>query len=249
MPELPIPGYTQVLACAPRVWRDVTIVSMRGSASQTHCHDLPVARWCLTAQHDLPPMHSAHHGPPPAAALLSFHTAGRDRLSFGLSPFKKKTNINKTVPYTPAPCEPGSFQCDRKSNAKIMTVWYKTCRHHTNFHCWYDRHTLSLKSSLCGVNELCFGTKQVRLGVITFDECKHAPWSICPSLVRQHGMDGGVFSHTVHALVQLMWHHTVALQCCPPRWWGASSSQVYIQGVCESTLNSNLCTHGVPSKS
>jgi hypothetical protein len=35
--------------------------------------------------------------------------------------------------------------------------------------------TLSLKSSLCGVNELCFGTKQVRLGVITFDECKHAP--------------------------------------------------------------------------
>jgi hypothetical protein len=98
-----------------------------------------------------------------------------DRLSFGLAPFKKKTNINKTVPYTPAPCEPGSFQCDRKSNAKIMTVWYKTCRHHTNFHCWYDRHTLSLKSSLCGVNELCFGTKQVRLGVITFDECKHAP--------------------------------------------------------------------------
>ena len=90
MPELPIPGYTQVLACAPRVWRDVTIVSMRGSASQTHCHDLPVARWCLTAQHDLPPMHSAHHGPPPAAALLSFHTAGRDRLSFGLAPFKKK---------------------------------------------------------------------------------------------------------------------------------------------------------------
>jgi hypothetical protein len=29
MPELPIPGYTQVFACAPRVWRDVTIVSMR----------------------------------------------------------------------------------------------------------------------------------------------------------------------------------------------------------------------------
>ena len=29
MPELPIPGYTQVLACAPRVGRDVTIVSMR----------------------------------------------------------------------------------------------------------------------------------------------------------------------------------------------------------------------------
>ena len=140
-------------------------------------------------------------------------------------------------------------KCDRKSNAKIMNMWYKTCRHHTDFHCWYDRHTQSLKSSLCGVTELCFGTKQVRLGVITFDECKHAPWSICPSLVRQHGMDGGVFSHTVHALVQLMWHHTVALQCCPPRWWGASSSQVYIQGVCESTLNSNLCTHGVPSKS
>ena len=132
-------------------------------------------------------MHSAHHGPPPAAVLLSFHTAGRDRLSFGLAPFKKKTNINKTVPYTPARCEPGSFQCDRKSNAKIMNVWYKTCRHHTNFHCWYDRHTLSLKSSLCGVTELCFGTKQIHLGVITSDECKNAPRTICPSLVRHHG--------------------------------------------------------------
>ena len=105
-------------------------------------------------------------------------------------------------------------------------------------HGWYDRHTQSLKSSLCGVTELCFGTKQVRLGVITTDGCKHAPRTICLSLVRQHGMDGGVFSHTVHALVQLTWHHTVALQCCPPRWWGASSSQVYIQGVCERTLTS-----------
>ena len=116
-------------------------------------------------------------------------------------------------------------------------------------HGWYEKHTYLLKSSLCGVTQLCFGTKQVRLGVITSDECKNAPRTICPSLVRQHGMDGGVFSHTVHALVQLTWHHTVALQCCPHRWWGASSSQVYIQGVCESTLNSNLCTHGVPSKS
>ena len=94
------------------------------------------------------------------------------------------------------------------------------------------------KSSLCGVTELWFGTKQVRLGVITTDGCKHAPRTIGPSLVRQYGMDGGVFSHTVHALVQLTWHHTVALQCCPPRWWGASSSQVYIQGVCERTLTS-----------
>ena len=66
-------------------------------------------------------------------------------------------------------------------------MWYKTCRHHTDFHCWYDRHTQSLKSSLCGVTELCFGTKQVRLGVITTDGCKHAPRTICPSLVRHHG--------------------------------------------------------------
>jgi hypothetical protein len=36
-------------------------------------------------------------------------------------------------------------KCDRKSNAKIMNMWYKTCRHHTDFHCWYDRHTQSLK--------------------------------------------------------------------------------------------------------
>ena len=79
-------------------------------------------------------------------------------------------------------------------------------------HGWYEKHTYSLKSSLCGVTELCFGTKQVCLG-------KNAPRTICPSLVRQHGMDGGVFSHTVHALVQLTWHHTVSLQCCPPRWW------------------------------
>ena len=70
-------------------------------------------------------------------------------------------------------------------------------------HGWYDRHTQSLKSSLCGVTELCFGTKQIHLGVITSDECKNAPRTSCPSLVTQHGMDGGVFSHTVHALVQL----------------------------------------------
>ena len=151
-------------------------------------------------------MHSAHHGPPPAAALLSFHTAGRDRLSFGLAPFKKKNEYqeNGSVHTRFTRCEPGSLQCDRKSNAKIMNVWYKTCRHHTNFHCWYDRHTLSLKSSLCGVTELCFGTKQIHLGVITSDECKNARRTSCPSLVTQHGMDGGVFSHTVHALVQLM---------------------------------------------
>jgi hypothetical protein len=46
-------------------------------------------------------MHSAHPWPPPAAALQSFHTAGRDGLSFGLGPFKKKNEYQQN-PYTPA---------------------------------------------------------------------------------------------------------------------------------------------------
>jgi hypothetical protein len=99
-----------------------------------------------------------------------------------------------------------------------MKMWYKTCSHHTNYHCSHPVGMMDTQKSLCGVNDLFSSTKHIRLGVITTDGCKKAQRTLLPSLVTKRGMDGCKFSHTVHALVQMTWHHTVALMFCPARW-------------------------------
>jgi hypothetical protein len=150
-------------------------------------------------------------------------------------------------------------KCDRKSNAKIMNMWYKTCRHHTDLHC---SHTVGMKNTHIRWNQVFV----VWPSYVSVQNKFVWVWSPLMNAKMLHvrfvrpWWDSTAWTVEYSRIQFMHWYswrditpcHFSAVRLVGDlglRRWGASSSQVYIQGVCESTLNSNLCTHGVPSKS
>ena len=84
---------------------------------------------------------------------------------------------------------------------------------------------INVENSLCGVNDLFSSTKHICFSVITTDGCKNAQRTILPSLVTKRSFQG--VRHR---------HHRSSYKAC-----------VRVLRL-QSTLISNLCTHGVGTK-
>jgi hypothetical protein len=102
-----------------------------------------------------------HHPQPHSGVLTRCDVA--IALIFGLTPFKKKMRTRFTR------CESGSLQCDLKSNAKIMKMWYKTCSDHTTKQVHLG--VIMQKCSTYDLSVLGDSARHGRLSILAYSSC------------------------------------------------------------------------------